>query len=177
MPHGRIEVITGCMFSGKSEELVRRLRRAVIAKKSVRAFKHASDDRYDPTDIGCHTSVTFEARPVPSTLELIAAWSGADVVGIDEAQFFGESLGPLCEALANNGVVVIVAGLDLDSDGNPFGVIPYLMAIAETVTKLHAICMVCGEDASRSYHKGGKTEVVEVGADAYEARCRGCCLA
>jgi len=164
------------MFSGKSEELVRRLRRAVIAKKNVKAFKHASDDRYDAVDIGCHTGVKFEARPMLSTIELVAAWTGADVVGIDEAQFFGESLGPLCEAMANHGVRVIIAGLDLDSDGNPFGVIPYLMAIAEDVTKLHAICVVCGEDASRSYHKAGKTEQVEVGADAYEARCRGCCL-
>ena len=175
MSRGRIEVISGCMFSGKSEELVRRLRRAVIAKKVVKAFKPAIDDRYHTQKIGCHGGATFDAVPLHTLDDVLPLVSYTDVVGFDEAQFFHPGLVDLAETLANRGVVVIIAGLDMDSDGKPFGPIPHLMAAAEHVTKLHAICMVCGEDASRSFHKTGKTEQVEVGADAYEARCRGCC--
>jgi len=174
MPHGRIEVITGCMFSGKSEELVRRLRRAKIGKKSVRAFKHASDDRYDTVKIGCHTGATFDATPAGSVAELRERVRGLEVVGIDEGQFFHPGLVELCEDLANIGVRVIVAGLDQDSDAKPFGPIPHLMVIAEEVTKLSAVCIQCGEPASRSYHLTGKASQVEVGASQYEARCRGC---
>lgn len=172
---GRIEVITGSMFCGKSEELVRRLRRAIIARKKVVGIKHSSDDRYHQTHIGCHTGVTFEAVAL-GTVEDISQYLKPDVevVGIDEGQFFDPGLADLCESLANRGVRVIVAGLDQDSDGRPFSPIPSLMAVAEDVTKLHAVCIVCGDEASRSYHKGSKTHQVEVGAGQYEARCRGC---
>ena len=173
--NGRIEVITGSMYCGKSEELVRRLRRATIARKKVVGIKHSSDDRYHQTHIGCHTGVTFEATPL-KTVEEIALYldRNIDVVGIDEGQFFEPGLAELCEGLANRGVRVIVAGLDQDSSGKPFGPIPSLMAVAEEVTKLHAVCVVCGEEASRSYHKGHKAHQVEVGASQYEARCRKC---
>jgi thymidine kinase len=174
MSKGRIEVITGGMFSGKSEELVRRLRRARIAQKQVLAVKHSSDDRYHRTHIGSHTGLTFEAVTAENVAELHAVAPDVDVLGIDEAQFFHPGLVELCESLANQGVRVIVAGLDQDSHGQPFGPIPSLMAVAEEVTKLHAVCVVCGEEASRSYHKGNKTHQVEVGASQYEARCRKC---
>lgn len=174
MTQGRIEVITGGMFSGKSEELVRRLRRAVIGKRKVKAFKHASDDRYHRTHIGCHTGLQFEAIPAKDVRELDELILDVEVVGIDEAQFFDASLVELCEKLANYGIVVIVAGLDLDSSGQPFGPMAPLMAVAEKVTKLHAVCVVCGDEACRSYHKGMKQHQVEVGADQYEARCRKC---
>lgn len=175
MKPGRIEVITGCMFSGKSEELIRRLRRAVIARKRVAAFKPSIDDRYSVTDIGSHTGQTFQSQAVKTLDDIRERSRGAQVVGIDEAQFFGEGLADLCEDLANIGVRVIVAGLDMDSDCNPFGDIPRLMCLAEEVVKLHAVCVVCGEmPATRSIHKTGKTGQVEVGADQYEARCRGC---
>ena len=174
MSRGRIEVITGGMYSGKSEELVRRLRRAEIAHKRVRAIKHASDDRYHQTSIGSHTGVLFEAVPLSSVAEMGFVVKGIQVLGIDEAQFFDPGLVDFCDEMANLGLRVIVAGLDQDSSGKPFGPIPHLMAIAEEVTKLHAVCVICGEEASRSYHKGGKTEQVEVGASQYEARCRTC---
>jgi len=174
MSQGRIEVITGCMFSGKSEELVRRLRRAKIAKRAVFAVKHASDDRYDPVKIGCHTGATFDAHPMAGIEAIEEAARGAEVVGIDEAQFFGPDLVDFCERWANLGVRVIVAGLDMDSDAKPFGPVPHLMVIAEDVTKLSAICIQCGEPATRSYHLSGKTEQVQVGATQYEARCRSC---
>ena len=172
MPGGRIEVITGGMFSGKTEELVRRLRRAKIAKKNIIAFKHASDDRYDAVQIGSHNGLKFDAIPVTTIAELVEKAVEAEVVGIDEVQFFPPEIVDACEDLANTGVRVIVAGLDLDSMAIPFGPIPNLMAIAEEVDKLHAVCMVCGEPACRSQHKAGKADQVEVGAAAYEARCR-----
>ena len=180
MYRGRIEVITGCMFSGKTEELVRLLRRARIAQKTVKAFKHASDDRYHTAKIGGHPGadgnpgVTFDAHPLKTIAAIERNARGHDVIGIDEAQFFGLDLVDFCERWANLGVRVIVAGLDLDSSGKPFGPIPGLMAIAETVTKLHAVCIQCGEPANRSYHLAGKVEQIEVGASQYEARCRGC---
>jgi len=164
------------MFGGKSVELVRRLSRACIAQKKVKAFKHASDDRYHKTHIGCHTGATFEAHPLKLVENIEHHAQDYEVVGIDEAQFFGTELGPLCERLANQGKRVIVAGLDLDSQGNPFGPIPHLLAIADDVVKLHAVCVVCGEEATRSYHKGNKEHQVEVGASQYEARCRKCWL-
>lgn len=175
MSRGRIEVITGGMFSGKSEELVRRLRRATIARKKVVGIKHSSDDRYHQTHIGCHTGALFEATPLKTVTQIVQYLDrDLDVVGIDEGQFFEPGLAELCEDLANRGVRVIVAGLDQDSHGRPFGPLPHLMAIAEEVTKLHAVCVVCGGEASRSYHKGHKEHQVEVGANQYEARCRTC---
>ena len=174
MPRGRIEVITRGMFSGKSEELVRRLRREGFARKSIRAVKHASDCRYHETHIGCHGGQTFEALPVKDAEALVRQVAGFEVVGIDEGQFFGDDLPDACEHLANAGVLVIVAGLDLTAEGKPFHPMPALMAIAEDVTKLRAVCVVCGEKACRSHHLAGKDVDVEVGAKSYEARCRGC---
>jgi thymidine kinase len=162
------------MFSGKSEELSRRLRRAKIARKRVLSVKHSSDDRYDSKAICSHSGGRLEAVPLGTPDEILTAAVGYSVIGIDEAQFFPPGLVGVCEYLANQGKRVLVAGLDQDSDAKPFGPIPHLMVIAESVTKLTAICMVCGESASRSYHKAGKTEQVEVGASAYEARCRAC---
>ncbi len=174
MDTGRVEVITGCMFSGKSEELVRRLKRAVIGRKDVAAFKHAADTRYDATNIGCHAGQTFPANPVKTAdaIKTSLLNRNVDVVGIDEAQFFGYAIGLLCEELANVGMLVIVAGLDMDSDGIPFGPMPALMAVADSITKLSAVCLICGEAATRTYHKTGKDSQVEVGANQYEARCR-----
>jgi len=181
MSRGRIEVITGCMFSGKSSELVRRLRRAQIARRGVVVVKHASDDRYDARAICSHNGSKLEAVPAQTVQDIeraVRATLGCEVVGIDEAQFYGDELVILCEELANNGdgVRVIVAGLEQDSDAKPFGPIPALMVVAEEVTKLSAVCVVCGEPATRSYHKAGKAEQVEVGAAQYEARCRHCWL-
>lgn len=171
---GRVEVITGCMYSGKSEELVRRLRRALLARKTVMAFKHTSDDRYEKDRLASHGGQTFKARAYKTVKGMGEAARGAEVIAIDEAQFFGPELVTFCEAMADIGCRVIIAGLDLDSDGKPFGPIPVLMAVAEQVDKLTAICMVCGGVATRSYHKTGKDKQVEVGAEQYEARCRGC---
>lgn len=174
MSRGSIEVITGCMFSGKSEELSRRLRRAVIAKKRVLSIKHSSDNRYDSTAICSHVGTRFPGVVASTTQEVREQGLEFDVVGIDEGQFFAPALIQVCEDLANTGVQVIVAGLDQTSEGHPFGPIPGLMVVADHVSKLTAICIGCGEPATRTFHKAGKADVVEVGADAYEARCRHC---
>ena len=170
---GRIEVICGGMFGGKTEELVRRLRRAVIAKQRVVCVKPAIDDRYHATDVASHAGATFRAVPVRNSAEARAVCAGADVVGVDEAQFFDPSIVDVVRNLATSGVRVIVAGLDLDYRGVPFGPMPMLMAEAEDVTKVHAVCTVCGGDASRSQRVVASDSVVLVGAgDAYDARCR-----
>lgn len=175
MPHGRIEVIAGGMFSGKSEELIRRVRRATIAGQAVQVFKPQIDDRYATHAVVSHIKNEVSCTPVVDVEELSAKIAkGTHVVAIDEAQFFDERLLTLVRNLAGAGHRVILAGLDMDSDGNPFGPIPSLMAVAEEVEKLHAVCVQCGEDASFSYHKGPKEGQVEVGADQYEARCRSC---
>lgn len=174
---GRIEVVIGPMFCGKTEELVRRLRRAQIARKEVRAFKPVIDNRYHKTNLGSHGGVFFNAIPIERACDILDHIVGVEVVGIDEGQFFDEGLPALCEDLAGRGVRVIVAGLDLDTDNNPFGTIPTLMCLAEEVTKLSAVCMVCGDTpASRTVYKGsaGKAAQIEVGAEQYEARCRKC---
>jgi len=169
---GRIEVVAGGMFSGKTEELIRRLGRAVIAKKAVGVFKHSLDDRYSEENLGSHAGQTLKARPYKSLKNLEKAVRGHQVIGIDEAQFFDDELVAYCEQWAAIGLRVIVAGLDMDSDGVPFGPMPKLMAVADEVLKLHAVCMVCGGDATHSFHKGGKDGIVEVGVTPYEARCR-----
>lgn len=170
---GRVEVICGGMFGGKTEELVRRLRRAEIAKQRVVCVKPAIDDRYHATDVASHAGATFRAVPVRNSAEARAVCAGADVVGVDEAQFFDPSIILFVRELATAGVRVIVAGLDLDYRGVPFGPMPALMAEAEDVTKVHAVCTVCGGDASRSQRVVASDSVVLVGAgDAYEARCR-----
>lgn len=181
MPEGSgwIEVVCGPMFSGKSEELIRRVRRAQIARQPLQVFKPGIDDRYHATRVVSHSSAEFEAITV-STSQQIAERVSSDVkvLGIDEVQFFDEGVVELCERLANRGVRVIVAGLDLDYLGRPFGPVPKLMAVAEYVTKTLAICMRCGAPAGRSQRlSGGRDQVVVGAADSYEARCRKCHVA
>ena len=173
---GWIEVICGCMFSGKTEELIRRLRRAEIAKKNIQVFKPVIDNRYDESDIMTHTSSRLRAFPIISADKILTmVKTSTEVVGIDEAQFFGEDLVPTCQQLADSGHRVIVAMLDMDSNANPFGSTPNLMAVAEQVTKLSAICMRCGESAHRTRRIAGGAATIEIGgADKYEARCRRC---
>lgn len=173
---GWIEVICGPMFSGKSEELIRRLRRAQIARQPLQVFKPAIDDRYHVTKIVSHSAASIEALPVPSSEELARlVRSDTRVVGIDEAQFFDPGVVEVAERLANKGIRVLLAGLDQDYTGKPFEPMPQLMAVAEYVTKTLAICMRCGAPAGRSQRlvqSGGR---VLVGAlEAYEARCRAC---
>lgn len=175
---GWIEVICGPMFSGKSEELIRRLRRASIAKQRVQVFKPAIDRRYHDTRITSHSAQSFEAEALPDVAALVAALDpGTQVVGIDEAQFFGPSLVAAVQAMADRGVRVVIAGLDQDYLGRPFEPVPQLLAIAEQITKCLAVCSQCGALASRSFRLAGGHEQVQVGAaDTYEARCRACYL-
>lgn len=173
---GRVEVIAGGMFSGKTEELLRRLKRARYARLKVQAFKPRIDDRYDATAIVSHDSLRTEAVPLASSDGLARAVEPTtDVVGVDEAQFFDRDIVEVVDKLANRGVRVIVAGLDQDYLGRPFFPMPELMAIAESVTKLHAVCVVCGAVASRSQRTSSESSQVLVGGhDAYEPRCRAC---
>lgn len=188
-----LEVVVGCMFSGKSEELTRRLRRAKIAGQNVIAFKPSIDNRYDSEKIASHSSVTFDAKTFRSFDDLITkimefrTKNGdrfPDVIGIDEVQFLPKDFIPFVEMIVNSGSKVIVAGLDMDYLGKPFGPIPELMAIGDKVIKLSAICVaedesgkICGEPATRSYRLAAKDtgSIVQVGAaDSYQARCRKC---
>jgi len=179
---GWIEVICGSMFSGKTEELIRRVRRAQIARQKVQVFKHSLDARYAAREVASHNGVQWEAVPVESTDQLRSLIEpDTTVVAVDEGQFFDEGLVDLCEELADRGVRVIVAGLDMDFRGEPFGPMPQLMARAERVDKLQAICVVCGGPASRTQRlingqpAAYDDPVILVGAnEVYEARCRGC---
>ena len=173
---GHVEVITGGMFSGKSEELVRRLRRATIARQSVQVFKPRSDTRHDPARLVTRDNRELDAHTVADSAELAEELeAGVQVVGIDEAQFFDDELVGLVEELADRGVRVIVAGLDLDYLRRPFGPLPALLALAEFVDKMHAVCVRCGGTAHYSQRIAGGGEQVQVGdADVYEARCRHC---
>lgn len=171
---GWIEVIAGCMFSGKTEELIRRLNRALIAKQKVEIFKPAIDTRYHPEQIVSHNSSAIRSTPVQFAQDIILLAGDCDVVGIDEAQFFDETIIDVCNTLANGGKRVIVAGLDMDFEGKPFGPMPYLLAIAEFVTKVHAICAESGGLASFSYRLSSSDKQVMLGAKGdYEARSRG----
>jgi thymidine kinase len=174
--NGTIEVITGSMFSGKTEELIRRLKRALLARQRVQAFKPRIDDRYDPTRIVSHAAVSLDAVAVATSQSLEErVLDDTQVVGIDEAQFFDAGIVEVCERLANRGVRVLAAGLDQDYLGRPFAPMPELMAIAEHVTKVHAVCTVCGAAASRSQRLIAEATTVLVGgSDSYEARCRAC---
>ncbi|TGE07559.1 thymidine kinase [Hymenobacter fodinae] len=172
---GWIEVVCGSMFSGKTEELIRRLNRAKIARQRVEIFKPALDTRYHVEDVVSHNANSIRSTPVPIAQEMLLLAGGCDVVGIDEAQFFDESLVEVCVQLANQGTRVIVAGLDMDFLGKPFGPMPALMAVAEFVTKVHAICVCCGEIASYSFRVAASEDKILLGeTDAYEARCRYC---
>lgn len=174
--HGGLEVICGPMFSGKTEELIRRLRRAIIARQAVQAFKPAIDRRYHDARITSHSAQSVDAAPVPDAAAIAAALRpGTQVVGIDEAQFFGPELVELVQSFADQGLRVIIAGLDQDYLGRPFEPMPQLLAVAEQITKCSAICARCGEPASRSLRLAGGAETVQVGAaESYEARCRAC---
>ena len=171
-----LEVICGPMFSGKSEELIRRLRRAQIAKQRVQIFKPALDDRYSSDRIVSHSEQSLQAQVVKSSDELVARLDDrVEVIGIDEVQFFDGKIVEVCERLANMGKRVLVAGLDLDYRGVPFDPVPQLMAKAEYVTKTLAVCSRCGAAASRTQRLVASDERIVVGAvDAYEARCRRC---
>jgi thymidine kinase len=174
---GWIEVVCGSMFSGKTEELIRRLKRAKIANKNIKAFKPKIDNRYHETEIMSHDENSVHSIPVSHSSEILKAIdSTTEVVAIDEAQFFDTQLPDVCNEIALKGIRVIIAGLDMDYLGNPFGPMPQLLAIAEYVTKLHAICMVCGGTAQLSFRIEKNTaDQVLVGAkDMYEARCRKC---
>lgn len=175
---GRVEVVCGSMFSGKTEELIRRLRRALLGRLRVQVFKPAIDTRYHDSKIVSHSALSLEADAVHSAQELLSiVRADTEVVGIDEAQFFGMDLVEVVQTLADRGVRVIIAGLDQDYRGRPFEPVPQLMAIAEDVTKCHAVCTVCGGAASRSQRvvDSSSSARVQVGAaEAYEARCRHC---
>ena len=178
--NGSIEVITGSMFSGKTDELIRRLRRARIARQEVQVFKPVIDNRYGVEKVKSHAGNEFEARPIKSSAEILKVLSkNTSVVAIDEAQFFDEGIIQVADDLAVKGVRVIVAGLDMDFRGEPFGVMPAFLARAERVDKLQAICMVCGEPASRTQRlvngkpaRYGDPIVIVGAAEMYEARCR-----
>ncbi len=172
---GWIEVICGSMFSGKTEELIRRLKRVKIANLKVEIFKPAIDTRYDDTKIVSHDTNAIHSTPVSSANDILALVNDVDVVGIDEAQFFDNEITAICETLALRGIRVIVAGLDMDYKGNPFGQMPNLLSIADYITKLHAICMKCGNIANISYRKTADAGQVVLGEkDIYEPRCRQC---
>lgn len=173
---GSLEVICGPMFSGKSEELIRRIKRAIIARQKVQVFKPALDDRYDASAIASHSQRKHDAIPVKDSVELARHLDPeAQVVALDEVQFMDEGLIPIIEGLADRGVRVIAGGLDQDSNGEPFGIMPILLVKAEYVTKLQAICMVCGAQAGRTQRMVQTGGQVLVGAaEAYEARCRHC---
>lgn len=172
---GWIEVICGSMFSGKTEELIRRLNRAKIARQRIQIFKPALDKRYHEENIVSHNDNSIRSIPVQTSIEILDRAENCEVVGLDEAQFFDEKIVEVCTLLADSGKRVIVAGLDMDYMGKQFGCMPQLMAVAEYVTKVHAICMVCGEVASHSYRLSPSNERVLLGeTDLYEARCRRC---
>jgi thymidine kinase len=173
--HGSIEVITGSMFSGKTEELIRRLRRAQFAGLKVEIFKPSLDKRYSENKVVSHDDKSIPSTPVDSASAILLLAADVDVVGIDEAQFFDNSIIDVCNSLADNGIRVVVAGLDMDFLGKPFGPVPALLSIAEFVTKVHAICMKCGNLAQYSYRKSEEAQVVLLGEkDKYEPLCRVC---
>lgn len=172
---GWIEIIAGSMFSGKTEELIRRLKRAKIARQRVEIFKPVIDTRYSEEQVVSHDSNAIHSTPVSNSANILLLASDVDVVGIDEAQFFDTGLIDVCNTLASNGVRVLVAGLDMDFRGKPFGPIPALLATAEYVTKVHAICMNCGDLAQFSHRKTQAENLVLLGEkDIYEPLCRKC---
>ena len=174
---GWIEVICGSMFSGKTEELIRRLKRAAFAKQTILLFKPRIDDRYATEAVVSHQGQTWQAVQVDSATQVLDNWRNEQIVAIDEVQFFDEAIVAVCNELANKGVRVIVAGLDMDFKGLPFGPMPQMMAIAEYVSKVHAICVSCGKLAQFSHRTVAQTEQVLVGAvEKYKPLCRTCYL-
>lgn len=172
---GRIEVVCGSMFSGKTEELIRRLKRAKFARQRVEIFKPVIDTRYSEADVVSHDANSIASTPIESSASLLLLSSDIDVVGIDEAQFFDAGLVNVCNELANNGIRVIVAGLDMDFRGIPFGPMPGLCAIADEVSKVHAICVKCGQLAAFSHRTVKNDRQVMLGETSeYEPLCREC---
>jgi len=172
---GSIEVITGSMFSGKTEELIRRLRRAQFAGLKVEIFKPSVDKRYSETRVVSHDDKSIISTPVDNASAILLLADDCNVVGIDEAQFFDNSIIEVCNTLADNGIRIVIAGLDMDFSGRPFGPMPALLAIAEFVTKVHAICMRCGNLAQYSFRKSEDDKVVLLGEkNLYEPLCRNC---
>jgi thymidine kinase len=172
---GSIEVIAGSMFSGKTEELIRKLRRAQFAGLKVEIFKPSLDKRYSDIRVVSHDEKSIISTPVDNAVAILLLAGDVDVIGIDEAQFFDNSIVEVCNKLADRGIRVIATGLDMDFMGNPFGPIPALLSIAEYVTKLHAICMRCGNLAQYSFRKSDEDQVVVLGEkDKYEPLCRSC---
>ena len=172
---GDIEVICGSMFSGKTEELIRRLKRARFANQKIAVFKPLLDNRYSDNDVVSHDRHSLEGKPVGSSEEILNIEDDVLVVGIDEAQFFDENIVNVAQTLANKGVRVIIAGLDMDFKGKPFGPMPMLMAIAQDVQKVHAICVKCGALASYSHRLTRSDKLVVIGEkEAYEPLCRDC---
>jgi len=172
---GSIEVIAGSMFSGKTEELIRRLKRAKIARQSVEIFKPEIDVRYSKTDVVSHDENSIQSTPVSNSANILLLSGNVDVIGIDEAQFFDKGLVEVVTKLANMGIRVIVAGLDMDFKGEPFGPIPELMAVADDIDKVHAICVRCGNIAQFSHRLSENEQVVLLGEkNTYEPLCRGC---
>ncbi len=175
MRRGRVEVVCGSMFSGKTEELIRRLRRAQFAKQKVEIFKPAMDVRYSEQEVVSHEGTSILSTPVDSSASILLMGQESDVVGIDEAQFFDEHIVEVCNELASKGIRVIVAGLDLDFKGQPFGPMPALLAIADEVTKVHAICVRCGALAYVSHRiVAGEKQVMLGEKQEYEPLCREC---
>ncbi len=174
---GGIEVIVGSMFSGKTEELMRRLRRAVIARLRVEVFKPDLDTRYSVEDVVSHDRNSLSATPIKNPMSILLLASDAQVVGIDEGQFFDDSLTDVCQQLADNGIRVIVSGLDMDFQRHPFGSMPQLMSIADTVTKVHAVCVECGAPAMYSHRTVADEHQVLLGEkNEYQPLCRSCYL-
>jgi len=172
---GSIELITGSMFSGKTEELIRRLRRAQFAGLKVEIFKPSLDKRYSETRVVSHDDKSIISTPVDNASAILLLSGNVDVIGIDEAQFFDDSIVEVCNTLADNGIRIIVAGLDMDFMGKPFGPMPALLSVAEFVTKVHAICMRCGNLAQYSFRKSEDEQVVLLGEkNLYEPLCRNC---
>jgi len=172
---GSVEVICGSMFSGKTEELIRRLKRAEFAKLKVEIFKPAVDKRYHEVEVVSHDSNSIRSTPVNTAEEILLLSESVDVIGIDEAQFFDDKLPDVCSELANRGIRVLIAGLDMDYLGKPFGPMPYLLAMAEYVTKVHAICMHCGDLANHSHRITDNDQLVLVGEkEHYLPLCRSC---
>jgi thymidine kinase len=172
---GSIEIICGSMFSGKTEELLRRLKRAEFAKQKIAVFKPLIDTRYDARKIVSHDSKSIKSKPVKLAIEILDQIDNAEVIAIDEAQFFDEELIRISNLLANQGKRVIIAGLDMDFLGKPFGIMPDLLAIAEHITKVHAICIECGTAANHSYRLTKNQQLIELGDRLeYKALCRNC---
>ncbi|MBQ7268495.1 MAG: thymidine kinase [Bacteroidales bacterium] len=172
---GCVEVICGSMFSGKTEELIRRLKRAQFANQKIAIFKPIIDVRYSEVEVVSHDLHSIRSTPISDASSMLEIPPEVEVVGIDEAQFFGDNLVEVCQALANRGVRVIIAGLDTDFQGNPFGPMPRLMAIAEDVQKVHAICVRCGNLANHSHRLSKSSDLVLLGEkDIYEPLCREC---